>query len=29
MRRGYEIYSINRVNYEHGHIVIALHTQEL
>lgn len=26
MRRGYEVYSINRINYESGHMVIALHT---
>lgn len=26
MRRGYEVYSINRINYENGRMVIALHT---
>lgn len=27
MRRGYEVYSINRINYVFGHMVIALHTE--
>lgn len=25
MRRGYEVYSLNRINYENGRMVFALH----
>lgn len=27
MKRGYEVYSINRINYENGHMFFALHTE--